>query len=42
MQGYEGSQVMAVHGAFKSERTLRTPLPALERSRISVFLDAMV
>jgi len=24
MQGYEGSQVMVVHGAFKSERTLRT------------------
>jgi len=23
MQGYEGSQVMAVHYAFKSERTLR-------------------
>jgi hypothetical protein len=24
MQGHEGSQVMAVLGAFKSERTLRT------------------
>jgi hypothetical protein len=42
MQGHEGSQVMAVLGAFKSERTLRTCGIGIEDCETGEYIEPVI